>query len=252
LAYVPTDNIFIQVVATTDYPVTYRFYANVVSYDPAVGILILNAVNGLTSSFPFRQLRQFLVNIYHYIIGPTGTTGYTGPVGNIGPTGSSMIIGPTGIGSMVITNPTDTTSINYTNMVSVNSSSVIIQGYNLQMLTGIQEHVGYIDYTPYQITYDCNVYYITISGACTILLPSITSNNDGFYLYFRRVYYDVNTVTFSSGLDPDQYPTNIVSEGQYIGDAVYNYQCTLVGTASVRTFRVGTIGGNSYWFVNTA
>jgi hypothetical protein len=159
-----------------------------------------------------------------------------------------MSIGPTGIGSMVITNPADTTSINYTNLVSVNSSSVVIQGYTLQMLTGIQENVEYIDFTPYQTDYNYNVYYITVLGACTILLPPITSSNDGFYLYFRRVYNDSNTVTISSS----ETNPNIVSEGQYIGDAVSDYQSSLVGTSSIRTFRVGTIGGVSYWFVNTA
>jgi hypothetical protein len=137
-------------------------------------------------------------------------------------------------------------------MVSVNSSSVVIQGYTLKMMTGIQEHVGYIDYNPYNISYNYNVYYITVSGEITITLPPITSASDGFYLYFRRVIYDESDVTIASGLDFNVEPPNIVSEGYSITQAVYNYPCQLVGTANIRTFRVGTIGGNSYWFVNTA
>ena len=127
----------------------------------------------------------------------------------------------------------------------------------------------YIDYTPYNVTYSCNVYYITMYGACEIILPPITSVNDGFYLYFRRVYADDSTIHIYAGPDLDTAdPSNIVSEGQYIADAVFDYQCQLVGAASIRTFRVGTITSTingtitstingtitstSYWFVNTA
>lgn len=247
LSYVPNDRIFVQVVATDAYPIAYRFYATVVTYDPLTGKMIMNRISGITPSFPFGQLRTFVVNMYNDTAGPTG---HTGP---IGPTGNSISIGPTGIGSMVVTDPNNAASINYTNFVSVNSSSVVIQGSTLQMLTGIQEHVGYINTSPYQIDYYCNVYYITILGECTIILPQITSINDGFYLYFRRVYYDTSIVTFLSSITEEGGgPLNIVSEGQYIGDAINSYQTQLVETGSVRTFRVGTIEGTSYWFVNTS
>jgi hypothetical protein len=253
LSYVPNDRIFVQVVATDAYPIAYRFYATVVTYDPLTGKMIMNKISDITPSFPFGQLRTFVVNMYNDTAGPTGFRGQTGPAGPIGPTGNSISIGPTGIGSMVVTDPNNTASINYTNLVTVNSSSVVIQGYTLQMLTGIQEHVGYINTSPYEIDYYCNVYYITILGDCTIVLPQITSISDGFYLYFRRVYYDTGIVTFlSSTSEEGGGPLNIVSEGQYIGDAINSYQIQLVGTDSVRTFRVGTIEGDSYWFVNTA
>ena len=237
LAYVPTDTVFIQVVATDTYPTPHRFYATVVSYDSAIGIILLNNISGISPSFPFGQSITFIINLYNYIAGPTG---------------ASMTIGPSGTGSMVITNPSDTTAVNYTNMVTVDSSSVAIQGYSLKLLTGLQEHVGYIDYTPYQLTNAYNVYYITKTGDCTIILPRITSINDGFYIYLKRVYYDTTTVAISSGLVNGVDPPNIIHEGQHITDAGYDYSCQLVGNSSVRTFRVGTINGISYWFANTA
>jgi hypothetical protein len=346
LAYVPTDKIFIQVVATDAYPISYRFYANVVSYDSAIGIMMINGISGITPSFPFGQLRTFITNIdnanigptghtgsqglpgpqgpaggpigetgytgytgYTGAFGPTGCTGYTGPKGDVGPpgpaggpigytgytgvsgstgftgytgptgptgptgrtgptgitgpmgptgaTGRPMTIGQVGPGSIVLTNPSNTSQIYYNNTVSVNSDpSVIIQGYGLKVLTGIQEHVGYIATNNFNVSYNYNVYYITTSGLCTINLPPVTSDNDGFYLYFRKAkYYNVpqdGAITFTSNLDQDEDPANIVSEGNDVTQAVYNYNCQLVGTANIRTFRVGTIDGNTYWFVNTA
>jgi hypothetical protein len=59
-------------------------------------------------------------------------------------------------------------------------------------------------------------------------------------------------IRFTSNLDQEENPPNIVSDGDDITQAVYNYDRQLVGTANLRTFRVGTINGNTYWFVNTA
>jgi hypothetical protein len=161
-----------------------------------------------------------------------------------------MAIGQVGYGAMVVTNPSNTTLVYHTNMVNASSSSVNIQG-NLKLLGGMREHVGYISSTPYQVSYGYNVYYITLAGACTIQLPAITSTYDGLYIYIRRTTNDSNTITFESGLANPE-PPNIVSEGQYITNAIYNYTCQLTSTDNVRTFRVGTINGISYWFVNTS
>lgn len=187
--------------------------------------------------------------------GPTGPTGITGPTGPIGPTGATgrpMTINSTGIGSIVLTNPINTSQIYYNNIVTINSTpSVLIYGYCLQMMTSIQEHVGYISWTPYDISFNNNMYFITLAGASTINLPYIDNTNDGFYLYFRRVTDSTDYVTFIS--HPSQPTTfNIVSQNSYIDTATNTYQCQFTGGDTIRTFRVGTVNLITYWFINTA
>ena len=65
LSYVPNNRIYVQVLTTDEYPTIYRFQATVVSYDPQMGVLLFNETSGLTSSFPYGQLRNYLVNIYY-------------------------------------------------------------------------------------------------------------------------------------------------------------------------------------------
>lgn len=228
LAYVKTDDIFIQVLPTDADSNVYRFYGTIDSYIPDTGIMVIVDIFGIVPTFPFGQLRTFLVNIDS--------------------TGSSLPIDLSGIGSIVVINPENTSQIYYNNSVSVDlSSSVIVQGNSLRMRTAIKENVGYIANTPFDISFNYNTYYITLSGACTIYLPQITSEDDGFYMHFRRVYDDNGLITFQS----NPTTTNIVGPGTYLTNIVSDYSCSLVDGDTSRTFRVGTVAGTTYWFMTT-
>jgi hypothetical protein len=115
------------------------------------------------------------------------------------------------------------------------------------MRTAIKENVGYIATTPFDISFNYNTYYITLEGECTINLPQITSEDDGFYIHFRRVYDDYGLITFQSN------PTtnNIVGPSTYLSYIVSDYSCRLVDGDTNRTFRVGTVAGTTYWFMTT-
>ena len=115
------------------------------------------------------------------------------------------------------------------------------------MRTAIKDNVGYINHTPFDISFNYNTYYITLAGACAIYLPTITSSDDGFYMHFRRVNDDNGLITFSTN------PTtnNIVGPGTYLQTIVYDYSCNLVDGDTSRSFRVGTVAGTTYWFVST-
>jgi hypothetical protein len=69
------------------------FYGTVSSYDEVSGVIVINAINRISSNIPYGVTRQYSVNIDN--TGPTGATGpYGGPTGPTGPTGPSG--GPTG------------------------------------------------------------------------------------------------------------------------------------------------------------
>ena len=97
LAYVKTDDIFIQVLLTDADSNVYRFYGTVDSYIPDTGIMVIVDIFGIVPAFLFGQLRTFLVNIDS--IGTIGPRGYTGPPG------SNLPIDLSGIGSIVVRNP---------------------------------------------------------------------------------------------------------------------------------------------------